>query len=46
MARNTRDSLIAMCSHGRSGVSRWMLGSVTDKVVHHAENPVLILRAR
>jgi nucleotide-binding universal stress UspA family protein len=46
LARNTRGSLIAMCSHGRSGVSRWMLGSVTDKVVHHAENPVLILRAR
>lgn len=45
VARNTPESLIAICTHGRSGVRRWMLGGVTDKVVHHAENPVLILRA-
>jgi len=34
-----------MCSHGRSGVRRWVLGSVTETVVRHASNPVLILRA-
>ena len=39
------DSLIAMCSHGYSGVKRWVLGSVTETVVRHTHNPVLVLRA-
>jgi nucleotide-binding universal stress UspA family protein len=39
------DNLIAMCSHGRSGVTRWVLGSVTEKVVRHAGEPVLVVRA-
>ena len=37
-------TLIAMSTHGRSGVSRWVLGSVTDKVLHAADSPVLIVR--
>jgi nucleotide-binding universal stress UspA family protein len=44
VARETPDSLITMCSHGRSGVKRWVLGSVTETVVRHADNPVLVLR--
>jgi len=44
-ARNKPDGLIAICSHGRSGVRRWVLGSVTETVVRHARNPVLIQRA-
>ena len=44
--RKTPDSLIAMCSHGRSGVKRWVLGSVTETVVRHAGEPVLVLRAK
>src|SRR5919108_2251020 len=44
MARKTPDCLIAMCSHGRSGVKRWALGSVTETVVRHSDNPVLVLR--
>jgi nucleotide-binding universal stress UspA family protein len=43
--RKTPDSLIAMCSHGRSGVKRWMLGSVTEVVVRHSGEPVLVVRA-
>jgi nucleotide-binding universal stress UspA family protein len=43
-AGNTPDDLIAMCSHGRSGVRRWSLGSVTETVVRHGHNPVLIFR--
>jgi nucleotide-binding universal stress UspA family protein len=35
-----------MCTHGRSGLRRWLLGSVTEKVVRHAQSPILILRAR
>ncbi len=42
--RKTPDGLIAMCSHGRSGVKRWVLGSVTENVVRHTTNPVLVSR--
>jgi len=44
-ARKQPNCLIAMCSHGRSGVRRWVLGSVTETVARHAHNPMLILRA-
>ena len=43
--RNTADNLIAMCSHGRSGVKRWVLGSVAEAVARHSGDPVLIVRA-
>ncbi len=36
--------LIVMNTHGRSGVSRWLLGSVAERVVRGAEIPVLLLR--
>jgi nucleotide-binding universal stress UspA family protein len=45
MARETPDTLIAMCTHGRSGVQRWVLGSVTETVVRHSGDPVLVVRA-
>lgn len=44
-AAETPDSLIAMCTHGRSGVQRWVLGSVTEAVVRHSNRPVLVIRA-
>lgn len=37
-------AVIAMSTHGRSGVRRWILGSVTEKVVRHANDPVLVVR--
>ena len=37
--------LIAMSTHGRSGVSRWLLGSVAEKVIRHATKPMLLVRA-
>jgi nucleotide-binding universal stress UspA family protein len=37
--------LIAMSTHGRSGVSHWLLGSVTEKIVRHATKPVLLVRS-
>jgi nucleotide-binding universal stress UspA family protein len=46
LGRATPDNLIAMCSHGRSGVKRWVLGSVTETVVRHSGDPVLVVRAR
>ena len=45
LARETDQNLIAMCTHGRSGVRRWVLGSVTERVVRHSGDPVLIIRA-
>lgn len=45
LARGAPNSLIAMCTHGRSGVKRWALGSITEKVVRHSGNPVLVVRA-
>jgi nucleotide-binding universal stress UspA family protein len=43
-ARETLDTLIAMCTHGRTGAQRWMLGSVTETVVRHSDDPVLVVR--
>jgi nucleotide-binding universal stress UspA family protein len=45
IARKTPNSMVAMSTHGRSGVGRWLLGSVAEKVVHHSQDPVLIVRA-
>ena len=39
-------SLVAMSTHGRSGVTRWLMGSVTDRVLHAIKNPMLIVRGR
>ncbi len=36
--------LIAMSTHGRSGLSRWILGSVADKVLRGTHLPVLLVR--
>ena len=37
--------LIAMSTHGRSGISRWVFGSVADRVLRGAACPVLLVRA-
>ena len=36
--------LIAMSTHGRSGVGRWIMGSVADAVVRRSDLPVLLVR--
>lgn len=38
--------LIAMATHGRSGIRRWVLGSVAETVLRAAPVPVLLLRAK
>ncbi|GGM56697.1 nucleotide-binding universal stress UspA family protein [Halarchaeum rubridurum] len=35
---------VVMGTHGRSGVERFLLGSVTERVVRHAEIPVMVVR--
>jgi nucleotide-binding universal stress UspA family protein len=37
--------LLAIASHGRTGLPRWFIGSVAEEVVRHATEPVMVLRA-
>ena len=38
--------VIVMATHGRSGIGRWALGSVADKVLRATERPVVLIRAK
>ncbi|MHB8105221.1 MAG: universal stress protein [Dehalococcoidales bacterium] len=42
---DTKADLIAMSTHGRSGLRKLAFGSVTDKVLHRSKIPVLMVRA-
>jgi nucleotide-binding universal stress UspA family protein len=44
LAQRTPKNMIAMSSHGRSGIAQWVLGSVAEKVIHHSRDPVLVVR--
>jgi len=43
-AERAHADLVAMSTHGRSGVSRWAFGSVTDKVLREGTTPILLVR--
>ncbi len=45
-AEANRVDLIAMCTHGRTGLARWALGSVADKVLRAGGIPMLLVRAK
>ena len=45
-AKESGADLIVMCTHGRSGISRWLLGSVTLRVLGHAGTPILLVRSK
>jgi len=38
-------SFVAMSTHGRSGISRWALGSVTERVLRASTRPTLVVRS-
>ena len=44
VAQSHAIDLIVLCSRGRTGIKRWMLGSVAQKVVRYSPVPVLVLR--
>jgi len=44
LVRKTPNNLITMSTHGRSGLQRWVLGSVAEKVIHYSGDPVLLIR--
>jgi len=37
--------IIMLATHGRSGITRWGLGSVADKVIHEANTPIWLIPA-
>jgi nucleotide-binding universal stress UspA family protein len=45
-AERSGADLIVMTTHGRSGVSRWVLGSVADRVLRGCNRPVLLVRPK
>lgn len=46
IAHDVNADLIAMSTHGRSGLRKWALGNITDKVLHESSIPVLTVRAK
>ncbi len=44
VAEEERADLIAMTTHGRSGLGRWVYGSVAEKVLRHGRRPLLLVR--
>jgi nucleotide-binding universal stress UspA family protein len=44
VAEEYHADMIALCSHGRTGFTRWALGSVAQHVARHSPVPVLVLR--
>lgn len=43
-ADTNKVDLIAMSARGRSDISRWVFGSVAEKILHAGEKPLLIVR--
>lgn len=43
LARETPHNIIALTSHGRSGVTRWVIGSVANTLVRASGDPVLMI---
>ena len=44
-ATNNSIDLVTIASHGRSGISRWVWGSVAERILRSACVPVLVIRA-
>jgi nucleotide-binding universal stress UspA family protein len=43
-AAGDKGTLIGMATRGRSGIHRWLMGSVAEKVLRGATNPLLLVR--
>jgi len=43
-AEKNNANLTAMCTHGYSGFSRLLLGSVADRILHHGNTPLLLVK--
>jgi nucleotide-binding universal stress UspA family protein len=45
-AEDNQVDLIAMCTHGRTGLARWAFGSVADRVLRAGSTPILLVRVQ
>ena len=45
-AEKNKVDLIVICTRGQSGISRWLMGSVADRVVRGANMPVLVVHTQ
>jgi len=36
--------LVIIATHGHTGISKWVFGSVADRVVHYSQVPVMVIR--
>lgn len=45
-AKKADADLMVMSTHGRSGLGRWVFGSVAEKILRHGETPLLLVNAR
>jgi nucleotide-binding universal stress UspA family protein len=43
-ANEVNADLVAMSTHGHSGINRWYLGSIAQKVLHTGTKPILLVR--
>ncbi len=43
VAEEIHADVISLPTHGYSGVERWLMGCVAEKVVHHARIPVMLI---
>jgi nucleotide-binding universal stress UspA family protein len=46
MAQKSPDPMIALASHSRSGISRWVTGSVAEELLRESGSPVLIISSK
>ena len=42
-SQDLEGALVVMSSHGQSGLERWIVGSVADKVIRSSRRPVLVI---
>jgi nucleotide-binding universal stress UspA family protein len=45
-AKREKVDLIALATHGRSGISRWVFGSVADRLVRSSSIPIVLIRPK
>ncbi len=45
-AETNQIDMVVICTRGQSGLSRWLMGSVSDRVVRGVGVPVMLVRAR
>lgn len=46
LEESRQHDLVVMGTHGRSGIDKLLLGSVTDGVLHRSQKPVVVIRSK